>query len=56
METYSLRGWSTSMSYFSKSHIITSNKSLVDLACGGVLMEKNSEEAIEAFDTLSKNS
>jgi hypothetical protein len=33
-----------------------SNKSLVDLACGGVLMEKNREEAIELFDTLSKNS
>ena len=32
------------------------NKSLVDLACGGVHMEKNSEEAIELFETLSKNS
>jgi hypothetical protein len=33
-----------------------SNKSLVDSACGGVLMEKNSEEAIELFETLSENS
>jgi len=32
------------------------NKSLVDLACRGVLMEKNSEEAIELFETLSENS
>jgi hypothetical protein len=32
-----------------------SNKSLVDSACGGVLMEKNSEEAIELFETLSEN-
>jgi len=32
------------------------NKSLVDLACGGVLMEKNSEEAIELFETLRENS
>jgi hypothetical protein len=32
------------------------NKSLVDSACGGVLMEKNSEEAIELFETLSENS
>jgi len=33
-----------------------SNKSLVNSACGGVLMEKNSEEAIELFETLSENS
>jgi hypothetical protein len=33
-----------------------SNKSLVDSACGGVLMEKNSEKAIELFETLSENS
>jgi len=33
-----------------------SNKSLVDSACGGMLMEKNSEEAIELFETLSENS
>jgi hypothetical protein len=33
-----------------------SNKSLVDSACGGVLMEKNSEEAKELFETLSENS
>jgi len=33
-----------------------SNKSLVDSACGVVLMEKNSEEAIELFETLSENS
>jgi hypothetical protein len=32
------------------------NKSLVDSAWGGVLMEKNSEEAIELFETLSENS
>jgi hypothetical protein len=32
------------------------NKSLVESACGGVLMEKSSEEAIELFETLSKNS
>jgi hypothetical protein len=32
------------------------NKSLVDSACGGVLMKKNSEEAIELFETLSENS
>ena len=32
------------------------NKSLVDLACGGMLMEKSSEEAIELFETLSENS
>jgi hypothetical protein len=32
-----------------------SNKSLVNSACGGVLMEKNSEEAIELFETLNKN-
>jgi hypothetical protein len=31
------------------------NKSLVDSACGGVLVEKSSEEAIELFETLSKN-
>jgi hypothetical protein len=33
-----------------------SNKSLVHSACGCVLMEKNSEEAIELFETLSENS
>jgi hypothetical protein len=33
-----------------------SNKSLVDSACGGVLMEKNSKETIELFETLSENS
>jgi hypothetical protein len=33
-----------------------SNKSLVDSACEGVLMEKNSEEAKELFETLSENS
>jgi hypothetical protein len=33
-----------------------SNKSLVDSACGGMLIEKNSEEAIELFETLSENS
>jgi hypothetical protein len=32
------------------------NKSLVESACGGVLMEKSSEEAIELFETLSENS
>ena len=32
------------------------NKSIVDLASGGVLMEKNSEEAIELFETFSENS
>jgi hypothetical protein len=32
------------------------NKSLVDSACGGVLMEKSNEEAIELFETLSENS
>lgn len=32
------------------------NKSLVDSACGGVLMEKSSDEAIELFETLSENS
>jgi tetratricopeptide (TPR) repeat protein len=32
------------------------NKSLVDLACGYMLMEKSSEEAIELFETLSENS
>jgi hypothetical protein len=33
-----------------------STKSLVDSACGGVLMEKNSKEAIKLFETLSENS
>lgn len=70
METYSSRHGSTSISYFSNTHIITylktikyklfrkvdSNKSLIDSACGGVLMEKSSEEAIELFETLSENS
>ena len=32
------------------------NKSLVDLAYGGMLMEKSSEKAIELFETLSENS
>jgi hypothetical protein len=32
------------------------NKSLVDFACGYMLMEKSSEEAIELFETLSENS
>ena len=32
------------------------NKSLVDIACGYMLMEKSSEEAIELFKTLSENS
>jgi hypothetical protein len=32
------------------------NNGLVDLACGGMLMEKTSEEAVELFETLSKNS
>jgi len=33
-----------------------SNKSLVDSDCGVVLMEKNSKEAKELFETLSENS
>jgi hypothetical protein len=33
-----------------------SNKSLINSACGDVLMEKNSKEAIELFETLSENS
>jgi hypothetical protein len=33
-----------------------SNKSLVDLAYGYMLMEKSSEKAIELFETLSENS
>jgi hypothetical protein len=32
------------------------NKTLVNSTCGGMLMEKSSEEAIELFETLSKNS
>jgi hypothetical protein len=32
------------------------NKSLVDLACGYMLMEKSSKEALELFETLSENS
>ena len=32
------------------------NKSLVDLACGGMLMERSCEEAVELFETLSENS
>ena len=32
------------------------NKGLVDLACGGMLMEKSSEETIELFKTISENS
>jgi hypothetical protein len=32
------------------------NKSLVDLACGYMLMKKSSEEAIELFETLRENS
>ena len=35
---------------------MTLTKSIVDSAYGGVLMEKNSEKAIELFETLSKNS
>ena len=31
-------------------------KSLVDLACGYMLMEKSSKKAIELFETLSENS
>jgi hypothetical protein len=33
-----------------------SKKSRVDLACGGVLTEKNSDEAKELYETLSENS
>jgi hypothetical protein len=33
-----------------------SNKFFLDSACGGVLMEENSEEAKELFETLSENS
>jgi hypothetical protein len=29
------------------------NKGIVDSGCGGVLMEKSSEEAMELFETLS---
>ena len=32
------------------------NRGIVDSACGGALMEKNSEEAYELFGTLSENS
>ena len=33
-----------------------SNKGLVDLACGGMLMEKCNDEAMELFETISENS
>ena len=32
------------------------NKGVVDSGCGGVLIEKNSEEATELFKTLSEHS
>jgi hypothetical protein len=32
------------------------NKGVVDSSCGGVLMEKSSEEAMELFQTLSEHS
>jgi hypothetical protein len=32
------------------------NKGVVDSGCGGVLMEKSSEEAMELFETLSDHS
>jgi hypothetical protein len=32
------------------------NKGVVDSSCGGVLMEKSSEEAMELFETLSEHS
>jgi hypothetical protein len=32
------------------------NKDIVDSACGGVLMEKSSEEVMELFETLSEHS
>ena len=32
------------------------NKGIVDLGCGGVLMEKSSEEAMELFETLNEHS
>jgi hypothetical protein len=32
------------------------NKGVVDFSCGGVLMEKSSEEAMELFETLSDHS
>jgi hypothetical protein len=31
------------------------NKDIVDLGCGGVLMEKSNEEAMELFKTLSEH-
>ena len=31
------------------------NKGIVDSSCGGVLMEKRSEEAMELFETLSNH-
>jgi hypothetical protein len=72
METFSSRRGSTLMSYFSDTLITIylktirywhsmrvlndPNKSLVDLACGYMLMEKSSEEAIALFETLTENS
>jgi hypothetical protein len=32
------------------------NKGVVDSSCGGVLMEKSNEEAMELFETLSDHS
>jgi hypothetical protein len=32
------------------------NKGIVDLACGGVLMEKSSDKAMELSETLSVHS
>jgi hypothetical protein len=32
------------------------NKGIIDSACGGVLMEKSGEEAIELFETLNEHS
>jgi hypothetical protein len=32
------------------------NKGVIDFGCGGVLMEKSSEEAMELFETLSDHS
>ena len=32
------------------------NKRIVNSACGGVLMEKSSKEAMELFETLSEHS
>ena len=32
------------------------NKGVVDSGCGGVLMQKSSEDAMELFETLSDHS